>query len=149
MMRAQRWRALSWQRCENGDAAADYGISFYSVLMFLMLVAGMTLGFVGFWRASMAAAAERAAYAAGTHATDAIDAGGQGAAFFALLTGKRAEQMRVSRMRSEVRVGIERTTRIKWPFIDDLVVAQNAEMGKYVERFETGAEGDNPDGQPR
>jgi hypothetical protein len=127
---------LRLRRVERGDAGADFGTSWYSVLMFGLLIAGLMIAVLGFWRAASAAATEREAYVAGTRERVYGDGRGYAEQFFGLLTGQGGgASVTVQDDNSTVTVAFKRRSGFWAPVIGTWEADQDATMEKYVERF--------------
>jgi hypothetical protein len=124
------------RKLERGDAAGDYGTMWYSALMFGMLIFGLTVAVLGFWRSASAAGAERTAYTRGTREYVYADEGGDPlTSFFVSVTGQTGMQATVSDDNSTVTVGYRRTSTFWSPLTGTWEADQDATMEKYVERW--------------
>lgn len=129
---ARIWRS----GIERGDAGADFGTSWYTVLMFALLIVGLMIALLGFWRAAAAASVERDAYYAGTRANERGDGGGYAEAFFGELTGQSGDALVSVRDDNDtVAVSFKRRSAFWAPLLGTWEADQDATMEKYVERF--------------
>ncbi len=136
--RCGRGRNMRRHSFERGDAGADYGTSFYTLFLFGLMICGFMLMLLGFWRATAAAQAERAAYASGTYVQARSIEGFLADGFWMQMTGKTDRETRAIVGNSTVVVTFRRTSSF-WSAVTDVFTGnQDVDMEKYLERFRPG-----------